>query len=148
MSVSTDRRVQLLQGVSLFADLGEPALTSIAEVAIEVDFPAGRAIVRQDEVGTGFYLIAGGRARVVRDGETVAELGPGQFFGELSLLDGRPRIATVSAIEPTTCLAIASWDFETLLQAQPGVAIAILRGVAQRLREVIDESARRLATGG
>ncbi len=145
--MSTDRRVQLLQGVSLFADLADPALTSIAEVAIEVEFPAGRAIVRQGEVGTGFYLIAGGRARVVRDGATVAELGPGEFFGELSLLDGRPRIATVTAIEATTCLAIASWDFETLLNAQPGVAIAILRGVAQRLREVSDESAHRPTTG-
>jgi CRP/FNR family transcriptional regulator, cyclic AMP receptor protein len=146
--VSTDRRVQLLQGVSLFADLSDQALMSIAEVAIEVDFPAGRAIVRQGEVGTGFYLIAVGRGRVVRDGETVAELGPGEFFGELSLLDGRPRIATVNAIEATTCLAIASWDFETLLHAQPGVAIALLRGVAQRLREVSEEPAHRPTSGG
>ena len=144
--MSTDRRVQLLLAVPLFADVGDPALSSIAEVAIEVDFPAGRVIVRQGEVGTGFYVIAGGHARVSRDGETIAELGPGEFFGELSLLDGRPRIATVSATEPTTCLAIASWEFETLLQAQPGVAIAILHGVARRLREVSEESAHRSPT--
>jgi CRP/FNR family cyclic AMP-dependent transcriptional regulator len=145
--VSTDRRVELLQAVSLFGDVDETGLAGIAATAIEVDFPAGRAIVRQGEVGTGFYLISAGRARVVRDGATIAELGPGEFFGELSLLDGRPRIATVTAVEPTTCLAIASWDFETLLHAQPGVAIAILRGVAGRLREVSDESHHRSMPG-
>ena len=76
---------------------------------------------------------------MVRDGSTIAELGPGDFFGELSLLDGEPRIATVTAEVPTTCLALASWEFETLLEAQPRLAIAILRGVAHRLRNVSEE---------
>ena len=69
----------------------------MAAKATEIAFEAGRTIVRQGEVGTGFFLIASGQARVIRDGRTIAELGPGQFFGELSLLDQQPRIANVVA---------------------------------------------------
>jgi len=134
-----DRRTQLLAGVALFDGIGPDGLAMVAERAIEVEFATGRTIVRQGEVGTGFFLVTEGRTRVVRDGETIAELGPGDFFGELSLLDGEPRIATVVAEVPTTCLAIASWEFEALLESQPRLAIAILRGVARRLRAVSEE---------
>ena len=75
----------------------------------------------------------------MRDGETLSRLGPGEFFGELSLLDGQPRIANVVAEEPTTCLALASWDFEAILAEEPGVALAVLRGVARRLRSVSED---------
>ena len=139
MSLTTDHRVDLLRTVALFDGIDGDGLARIADRAIEVDFPADRTIVRQGEVGTGFFLVVSGRARVVRDGATIAELGPGDFFGELSLLDGEPRIATVTAEVPTTCLAIASWEFETLLEAEPRLAIAILRGVARRLRSVSEE---------
>ena len=77
----------------------------------------------------------------MRAGETIAALGPGQFLGELSLLDQQPRIATVVAEGPTTCLALASWDFEAILASQPGVALAILRGVASRLRALSEDHA-------
>jgi CRP/FNR family transcriptional regulator, cyclic AMP receptor protein len=136
MSLTTDRKIELLRTVTLFTDLDPATLAEVAERAVEVDFGADRAIVRQGDVGTGFFLIATGRARVVGDGETLAELGPGDFFGELSLLDGEPRMATVTAETPVTCLAIASWEFEALLEARPRLAIAILRGVARRLRAV------------
>jgi CRP/FNR family transcriptional regulator, cyclic AMP receptor protein len=139
MSLTTDHRVDLLRTVALFDGIDGDGLARIADRAIEVDFPAERTIVRQGEVGTGFFLVVSGRARVVRDGATIAELGPGDFFGELSLLDGEPRIATVTAEVPTTCLALASWEFETLLEAEPRLAIAILRGVARRLRSVSEE---------
>jgi len=139
MTLTTDRRIELLATVGLFDGIGPTSLTAVAEKAVEVDFPAGRQIVRQGEVGTGFFLIASGAADVVRDGRTIARLGPGEFFGELSLLDREPRIATVVADVPTTCLAIASWEFETVLETQPGLAIAILRGVARRLRAVSEE---------
>ena len=139
MSLTTDHRVDLLRTVALFDGIDGDGLARIADRAIEVDFPADRTIVRQGEVGTGFFLVVSGRARVVRDGATIAELGPGDFFGELALLDGEPRIATVTAEVPTTCLALASWEFETLLEAEPRLAIAILRGVARRLRSVSEE---------
>ncbi len=139
MSLSTDHKIQLLGTVELFKGIGPDGLAAIAARAIEVDFPDGRTIVQQGEIGTGFFLIATGGARVVRDGETIAHLGSGEFFGELSLLDGGPRIATVVSDGPTTCVAIASWEFEKLLESQPRMAIAILRVVAGRLRELSDE---------
>ena len=66
-------------------------------------------------------------------------LGPGEFFGELSVLDGLPRVAQVVALEPTRCLALASWDFERLCSSSPTLALAILRGLAARLRSVTEQ---------
>ena len=132
--------MDLLRGVALFNGVSDEGLSAIAAAATEIDIEAGRPIVRQGDVGTGFYLIVAGRARVVRDGRTLGVLGPGQFFGELAVLDGLPRIAMVVAEEATRCLAVASWDFEAILAAQPGVALAVLREVARRLREVSEDS--------
>ncbi|HEX7473180.1 MAG TPA: cyclic nucleotide-binding domain-containing protein [Candidatus Limnocylindrales bacterium] len=137
--LTQNERISLLREVGLFAGVGDDGLAAVAAKATEIAFEAGRTIVRQGEVGTGFFLIVSGQARVVRDGRTLAELGPGQFFGELSLLDQQPRIAQVVAETPTACLALASWDFEAILTSQPGVALAILRGVARRLRAVSEE---------
>jgi CRP/FNR family cyclic AMP-dependent transcriptional regulator len=137
--LSQEARISLLREVALFHGVSDEGLGAVADKSTEIEFEAGRTIVRQGEVGTGFFLIASGKARVVRDGRTIAELGPGQFFGELSLLDQQPRIANVIAETPVDCLALASWDFEAILSAQPGVALAILRGVARRLRAVSEE---------
>jgi CRP/FNR family cyclic AMP-dependent transcriptional regulator len=80
-----------------------------------------------------------GSVRVVRDGELLATLGPGEFFGELSILDGQPRIAQVVTEEPTRCLALASWDFERVLLENPPLTLGILRGLAGRLRSVTEQ---------
>ena len=71
-------------------------------------------------------------------GGTVATIGPGDFFGEMSVLDGRPRTASVIADGPTTCLALPTWDFEAVLRDEPSVAIAILRELAGRLRDLTE----------
>lgn len=139
MALTAREKQELLDRVDLFAGLGGVPLSAIAERAVEVEFPSGRPMARQGEVGTGFFLVVSGGALVTRDGETIATLGPGDFFGELSLLDRQPRVATVTAAGPTVCLAIASWDFERLLEEQPRVAIGLLRGVARRLRDVTDQ---------
>jgi CRP/FNR family transcriptional regulator, cyclic AMP receptor protein len=136
VALTAREKSELLDRVDLFKGLGGVPLSAVADRAVEVEFPSGRPIARQGEVGTGFFLIVSGGAHVTRDGELVAVLGPGDWFGELSLLDKGPRIATVTADGPTVCLAIASWDFERLLEEQPRVAIALLRGVAGRLREI------------
>jgi CRP-like cAMP-binding protein len=110
----------------------------IAQRVVEVEFPTDHVIARQGEVGTGFFMVASGGVRVVRDGETIATLGPGDFFGELSVLDGQPRTAQVIATEPTVCLALASWDFEAVVREEPAVALAIMRGLAGRLRRLTE----------
>jgi CRP-like cAMP-binding protein len=141
MTLTQDRRQELLAGCPLFKGIDADGLALLAELATPVDVPAGHVIARQGEIGTGFFVIVSGLVRVVRDGEVVARLGAGEFFGELSVLDRMPRNATVAAEEPTSCLALASWDFDKVLLEEPALTLTILRGVARRLREV-SESAR------
>jgi CRP/FNR family cyclic AMP-dependent transcriptional regulator len=138
MTLTQDRRVELLAGCPLFKGIDDDGLVALAERATQVDFPAGHVIARQGEIGTGFFVVIEGQVRVVRDGKPVATLGAGEFFGELSVLDRMPRNAMVAADVPTTCLALASWDFEAVLLEQPALTLAILRGVARRLREVTE----------
>ena len=139
MTVTIDQRTQLLGGCPLFVGVTPADLNAIGDRAIEVDFPPDHVIARQGEIGTGFFIVVSGRVRVVRDGTAVAHLGPGEFFGELSILDGGPRVAQVVTDEPTVCLAIPSWDFERVLREEPGVALAVLKVVAARLREVTSD---------
>lgn len=139
MTLTPDRKVGLLAAAPLLDGVNDEGLMRIADRVVEVTFTSGHVIARQGEVGTGFFIIASGGARVVRDGETVATLGPGDFFGELSVLDGKPRNAQVIADGETVCLALATWDFEAVVGEQPAVALAILRGLAGRLRSVTDE---------
>lgn len=135
MSISASRRAELLAACPLFRGVGADGIAALADRATEVDFPAGHVIARQGEIGTGFFVVVAGSVRVVRDGTLLATLGPGEFFGELSVLDGRPRTAMVAAERATTCLALATWDFEAVLLEKPALTLAILRGVATRLRE-------------
>ena len=134
MTLTHDHRTELLAKTPLLAGVDPEGVAMIAQRMVEVDFPKDHVIARQGEVGTGFFRVATGSGRVVRDGATIAHIGPGDFFGELSVLDGRPRVAQVIADEPTTCLALATWDFEAVVREQPEVALAILRGLAGRLR--------------
>jgi CRP/FNR family cyclic AMP-dependent transcriptional regulator len=141
MTLTHDRRTELLASCPLFKGIDAQGLAKLAALMTPVDFPTGHVIARQGEIGTGFFVIVSGEVRVVRDGAVVARLGAGEFFGELSILDRMPRNATVAAEVQTSCLALASWDFEKVLLEEPALTLAILRGVATRLREVT-ESAR------
>jgi CRP-like cAMP-binding protein len=135
MPIAAHDRTALLAACPLFRDLERDGLEAVDAAAVEVDFPADRTIARQGEIGSGLFIVASGRVRVVRDGQILARLGPGEFFGELSVLDGAPRNASVIAEEPTTCLALATWDAERVLRDQPGVALKILRVLVARLRD-------------
>lgn len=135
MTLTRDDTSRLLARTRLFSGVDADDLQRIVARVSELDVPADRVIARQGEIGTGFFIVVSGGVRVVRDGETVAELGPGDFFGELSVLDGQPRVAQVISSVPTVCLALASWDFEAIVREQPNVAMAILRELAGRLRE-------------
>lgn len=138
MAMSKKAKVELLRRVAIFSGIPDRALGTIAAQAEVIDFPAGRYIVRQGQVGTGFYLLASGRVRVIRGGEVLARLGPGEFFGELSVIHQTPRTAHVIADEPTTCLALASWNFIKILERHPKITLSILREVARRLKAESD----------
>ena len=132
--LSTEQKVELLRRSELFADLEAEPLRALAELARELQFPAGHYVVRQGDVGTGLYVIVSGRARTLRHNELVEELGPGDSFGEFAIIDHEPRSANVRAEERLTCLALASWELNALLETQPKVTLALLRQVVRRLR--------------
>ena len=138
MTLTRDRKTELIAGAPLFDGVDPAGIEAVAERAVEVEFAAERVIARQGEIGTGFFIVVEGRVRVVRDGATLATLGPGEFFGEMSVLDGRPRVAQVIAETPTLCLALASWDLEAVIRQEPAVAISILRALAARLRDIAE----------
>ncbi len=138
MTLTRDRRTELLAAAPLLAGVDAAGLERIADRMVEVSFADGHVIARHGEVGTGFFMIVSGAAKVLRDGQTIAALGPGDFFGELSVLDGRPRVAQVSAEGDTTCIALATWDLEAVVNEQPSVALALLRGLAERLRTLTE----------
>lgn len=138
MTLTQDRRTELLGGCPLFSGVAGADLAAIGERALEVDFPADHVIARQGEIGTGLFVVVEGAVRVVRDGKELARLGPGDFFGEMSVIDGLPRVAQVVTSAPTRCLALATWEFERLVLDHPSIGLAILRGLSARLRAKTD----------
>lgn len=136
MPMTKKEKIALLRNVPMFAEISPRSLSLVADKVTEIEFPAGRYVVRQGQVGTGCYLIVSGRVQVARGGEILNRLGPGEFFGELSVLDQMPRMAHVVAEAPTVCLGLASWDFTRLLERHPKITLGILREVARRLRAI------------
>jgi CRP/FNR family cyclic AMP-dependent transcriptional regulator len=132
--ITADQRATALGRVPLFAGISDDSMQRLAEVAGEQDFPAGSFIVRQGQVGTGLYVIIVGKARVVRGSEELAQLGPGEFFGELAVIDQQPRMASVQAEIDTSCLALASWDLLALLERDPALSLNLIKALAERLR--------------
>lgn len=129
---------EFLARVPIFANCTPDEIAAIAGVAQESRFAPGQIIVTQGTPGQAFYLVLAGRVEIVRDGTSLGAFGPGDFFGEMSLLDSAPRSATIRAIEPTTCLMLSSWDFKHLLERHPSIAIKLLEVLSRRLR-VADE---------
>jgi CRP-like cAMP-binding protein len=124
----------LLAQVPLFSGLSRRQLARIASVAEHRHCLADAALVRAGTAGDAFYVILDGGARVELPGGPVA-LGPGSFFGEMAIIDGAPRSATVSAVTDIVVLVIPRAKFLSLLMAEPKVALAIMATLAQRLRE-------------
>lgn len=129
-------KVQLLKQVGLFSACTTKELSKIAALADEVSVPAGAVLTQEGKPGREFFAIVDGQAKVTLRGKKLNTLGPGSFFGEMSLLDQSPRSATVTAITPMKLMVLDARNFSTLLDQAPSVSRKILRGMAQRLREV------------
>lgn len=125
---------QALAGVPLFEGLTKAQLRSVLEATVEVTFQAGQSIADEGMLAMDFYLILDGEAEVVTDGEHVASLGPGDHFGELAVIDGEPRSATVRATTRIRALRLVADDFQRLLRATPELAYRILVEAVRRLR--------------
>ncbi len=127
--------VRLLAGVPLFSGLSKKDLRRIVSGGRQLSYDKGRKIVGQGDKGLGFYLILEGQVEVRRGDKTLAKLGPGEFFGEMSLLDGRPRNADVVSTVPTRCFALLAWHFQGMVKSDPAMALKIMQEVANRLRQ-------------
>lgn len=130
-----DEKVAALRRVPLFAELSTRQLQDIEALVDEVEVEAGQVLIDQEGFGQELLVVLDGTAEVTRDGRHLADLGPGEAIGEIALLDGKPRTATVTAKEPMALLTISKRAFDTVLDRVPGLAHALLRTLAQRLRE-------------
>lgn len=133
MNESADRSTWL-KAVPLFQGLSDHELKAVLRVAKEIDHEPGHAIVAEGQLGIGFHLILSGQATVSQGGHELSVLRPGQYFGEIALLDGQGRSATVTAVGPVRTLTIVVWGLEPLLKEHPTMAIALLKELCGRLR--------------
>ena len=132
--MSVDQKVDALHRVPLFEQVDAEPLHRLAERATEVEFPVGHYIVVQGQVGSGMFLILSGSVRVLQGSNELARLGAGEVFGEMSVIDQQPRMASVVTAEPTVCLALAAWDLLDVMHADPDLPLALLKTLAARLR--------------
>jgi len=131
---------QELSKVSLFANIERKFIKGIAQICTERNFAAGDELMKQGEDGIGLFIILSGRVKIEKVDTCgvqveLASNGPGDIMGELAVLDGAKRTATVTATEPTKCLVLASWEFNSFMKAHPEVGISILPILVKRFRE-------------
>jgi CRP-like cAMP-binding protein len=130
--------IEQLRAVPLFAALTDRDLRHVLESGKEVRFSAGQAVVEEDRSGVGFHLIVEGTAAVSVQGSQISHAGPGQYFGEMSILDGLPRSATVTAESDLVTFSIPSWSFNELLDRHTSMAKALLVEMSHRMRALTD----------
>jgi CRP-like cAMP-binding protein len=136
--------VESLRDVPLFADLSGRHLKRLADSMQELSFAAGKEIVTEGKSGVGFFVILDGTARVTQGGEERGLLAAGDYFGEMSLIDGDDRMATVRAESELRCAAMSPWTFRPFVKEHPEVAWALLTALVKRIRET---QARHVAAG-
>jgi CRP/FNR family transcriptional regulator/CRP/FNR family cyclic AMP-dependent transcriptional regulator len=131
-----------LAAVPLFSQLTRKDLSRLGRAVVERKYKAGETIVKEGEQAVAFFMITKGKVEALAGGAKkqtkLNELGPGQVFGEMALLDGMPRVATVKAMTDTECLVLSRWDFVAELRTNPHIAVAMLPILSKRLREADD----------
>ncbi|HLX89955.1 MAG TPA: cyclic nucleotide-binding domain-containing protein [Acidimicrobiales bacterium] len=137
------RRTELLEQIPLFSACNQRELAQVAALTVPAEFPAGSVLTRQGASGGLAFVIATGSAEVVRGGRRLARLGPGDVVGEMSLIDGEPRSATVRALTDMEVLEISADDLRRLLRRAPTVVRKLLEALSERVR-----AADRLSTAG
>jgi CRP/FNR family cyclic AMP-dependent transcriptional regulator len=126
-------KIELLKRVPLFAGCSKRELDKIAMLADELDLPKAREITHQGAGGHEFLVIVDGSADVVRNGRVVNKLGPGDFFGEIALVSGRPRTAAVRTTGPARVLVVDARGFRTLMRDMPRIQTKVLLALAERI---------------
>ncbi|MGH7400157.1 MAG: Crp/Fnr family transcriptional regulator [Candidatus Rokuibacteriota bacterium] len=138
-----DDKIERLKEVPLFEGCSQRQLRSVAKIARVFDVAAGTVLTRAGEPGDEFFLLVDGTARVEVSAEKRVLLRPGEFFGEMSLLDGGPRSATVVADTPVRLLVISRRHFSALLKEVPGLTQALLTTLSRRVRQAEEQAPKR-----
>jgi CRP/FNR family transcriptional regulator, cyclic AMP receptor protein len=126
--------VELLERVPLFADFEHGDLQRLARSFKERTFNAGTTVAEEGRTGAGFFVIESGEASVSVRGSERAKLGPGDYFGEIALIDEGARSATVTADSDLRCYGLTSWEFRPLVESDASIAWKLLETMAKRLR--------------
>ena len=132
--MARDEKLEHLKRVPLFSRMGRRELERLGQLADEIEVGLDRILAEQGEIGHEFFFVLDGRLSVLDGSRPIAELGPGDFFGEIALLDGRPRTATVRADGIARLLVVGHREFHALMDDFPAVRTAVLEAVAERLR--------------
>lgn len=127
--------VETLQQVPLFKDLSKRDLKQLSEAMNERTYGAGRELTTEGESGLGFFVVADGTATVTVDGVKRRELGPGDHFGEMAIIDGGTRSAQVTADTELTCYGMTAWNFKPFLRDHPDLVWSLLETLVARLRD-------------
>jgi len=131
-----DQKLELLRRVPLFARLDTKGLQEVGRLADEIDVRPGTELCREGRSGGEFFVIIDGSVAIERQGARVNTLGPGDFLGEIALVDGGPRTATATAESPARLLVVGHREFHTLLEDFPSVRLAVLEALAERVRRL------------
>jgi CRP-like cAMP-binding protein len=132
--------LELLRRVPLFNGLDDKHLKRLGESFSERQFSAGQELVTEGSGGVGFFVIETGKARVSVEGEDRRELGPGAYFGEIALIDGGLRSATVTAVTDGKMYGMTSWQFRPLVEDNASIAWPLLQAMAKRTRDLEQHS--------
>ena len=133
MALRRDAKIELLKRAPLFSGCSKGELRALASSADELDLRQGTVITREGRPGREFFVLIDGTAEVTKNGEKVAELGAGDWFGEIALLTDSPRTATVTATSPVDVLVITDRRFRDVVETMPSIALKILSSVSARL---------------
>jgi len=132
--------VELLQRIPLFAGLEPKELQRLGESFKERTFQAGDTVASEGESGAGFFVIESGEASVAVGSEEVRRLGPGDYFGDIALIDMGARTASIKAETNLDCYGLTFWDFRPLVESDARIAWPLLQAMAKRLREAEAQS--------
>jgi CRP-like cAMP-binding protein len=133
LGLRRDAKSKLLADVPLFADLSKRELAQVASIAQELDFKAGKELIREGGSSREFFILLEGSAEVTRGGKKLATRKAGEFFGEIALVVDRPRVATVTTLEPTIALVVTETNFRRLVKQAPEIAFKVMQAVGERL---------------
>ena len=133
VALRRDAKVELLKNAPLFSGCSKSELRALASSADELDLREGTVITREGRAGREFFVLIEGTARVTKNGKTVGQLGPGDWFGEIALLTNSPRTATVTATSAVDVLVITDRSFRRTVETMPSIALKILSSVGDRL---------------